>query len=131
MKAVVLSFGFIAVLFGFSLTSCKEYTCVDYKTGTFTYENNDFNVVITRTDTHQTEKSDSLNYVDVFKVNWTSDCYYYLTLESTDNPARMPLSKYDPIFVKMSNVDEKGYDFDATILDSHPHGRIVVLDNVQ
>jgi len=115
---------FLAAIMLFALHSCKTYTCEDHHIGKFVYDVSDFDEVIERTATHQTETSDSLNYKDVFALEWVDECTCRLVFESTNNRARQTISNRDTIYVKMTEVDKDGYFFEAKVLDATPTGRI-------
>ncbi|MFT4660975.1 MAG: hypothetical protein ACI8XB_001246 [Patiriisocius sp.] len=126
LRHILIAVGLIFII-GL-MDSCSTPICKDYQVGTFKYEDKQFDAIIVRTETHHTETSDSLNYKDVYKVIWTDDCFYKLVLESTDNPARMPLSKFDTIHVKIGEVDKHGYAFEALILDQKPIGKLIKIE---
>tara|TARA_R110002050_G_scaffold102774_1_gene211588 strand:+ start:23794 stop:24207 length:414 start_codon:yes stop_codon:yes gene_type:complete len=106
-----------------ALTNCQggggeptPENCGYYKTGTFKYVGSD-DIRIERTDSLQIEYN--LNgeggyiYTDKFNVVWTSDCEYYLTLNSTDHPEDLDFLPSDTMWTKITKVGRAGYTFTA------------------
>ena len=91
-------------------------TCAFFKIGTFKYVGSE-DIRIERTADMQIEYN--LNgdggyiYTDKFNVVWTSDCEYYLTLESTDHPHDLDFSATDTMWTKITSVGRTGYTFTA------------------
>lgn len=112
-----------ATLLSLSLIGCQggsneptPETCAYFKTGTFKYVGSE-DIRIERTADLQIEYN--LNgdggyiYTDKFNVVWTSDCEYYLTLQSTDHPDDLEFSKTDTMWTKITSVSRTGYTFTA------------------
>jgi len=114
------------------LASCsRQYTCDDFKTGTYTIADEGFEqVTITRTETEQVEQStaEGNTYRDVYKIIWDGTCSYQLVFKSTDNMARMPFSKYDTISSKIVEIRDDGYLFETVVFDERPTGYLIKQD---
>jgi len=91
-------------------------TCSYYRTGTFKYEGSE-DIRIERTADKQIEYNLNGNggyiYTDTYKITWTSDCEYYLTLESTDHEEDLNFAKTDTMWTKITKIGRNGYEFTA------------------
>ena len=107
-------------------------SCGYFKTGTFKYVGSE-DIRIERTADLQIEYN--LNgdggyiYTDKFNVVWTSDCEYYLTLQSTDHPEDLDFSKTDTMWTKITNVGRAGYTFTAVKGDEIFEGELKKTDS--
>lgn len=109
----------------------KKRSCSEFKTGTFKYNDEEFeDVVILRTEDEQIESSEKLDYSDTYQIVWTSDCEYYLVFKRTTNSERMPFSKFDTIFAKIVNITDSSYIYNARISNSEfkPKGELLLID---
>jgi hypothetical protein len=115
----IISFALVSIL----IASCQggasepnETSCGYFKIGTFKYEGSE-DIRIERTANQQIEYN--LNgdggyiYTDKYNIVWTSDCEYYLTLESTDHPEDLDFTKSDTMWSKITGVSRTGYTFTA------------------
>lgn len=129
--------GLLAI--GFLLAGCQggasepnPETCSYFKTGTFKYVGSD-DIRIERTENLQIEYN--LNgeggyiYTDKFNVVWTSDCEYYLTLQSTDHPNDLNFSSTDTMWTKITKVGRAGYTFTAVKGDEIFKGELKQTDS--
>lgn len=112
--------GVVAVLI---ITSCSNGAsspqgseCQRFTKGIYKYKGSE-DIRIERTATHQVEynlKGDGgYLYTDKYAITWTSDCEYYLTLESTDHPTDLDFGKHDTMWCKVTQINPKGYNFIA------------------
>lgn len=91
-------------------------TCTYFHTGTFKYVGSE-DVRIERTQDRQIEYN--LNgdggylYTDYYTVVWTSDCEYYLTLDSTDHGLDLEFTSLDTMWTKITSISRTGYSFIA------------------
>lgn len=91
-------------------------TCTYFHTGTFKYVGSE-DVRIERTQDQQIEYN--LNgdggymYTDYYAVVWTSDCEYYLTLDSTDHGSDLEFTSLDTMWTKITSISRTGYSFIA------------------
>ncbi len=121
MQNAIKIFGFLII--SALLGNCQGGTnepnatsCNYFKTGTFKYEGSE-DIRIERTANQQIEYN--LNgdggyiYTDKYTIVWTSDCEYYLTLESTDHPEDLDFTKADTMWSKITGVSRTGYKFTA------------------
>lgn len=121
MKSLVSFFIGFSLLF--SISGCQsegqkpnKTTCGYFKIGTFKYAGSE-DIRIERTASSQIEYN--LNgdggyiYTDRYHIEWTDDCEYYLTLESTDHPNDLDFSENDTMWVKINEVSRTAYSFTA------------------
>jgi hypothetical protein len=125
-------FSVIAVL----ITSCASNTsapqgqeCARFKTGIFKYKTAS-DIRIERTETQQIEYNltgdGGYLYTDKYAITWTSDCEYYLTLESTDHPEDLDFTDTDTMWCKITKVGRKGYEFIAVKDTTTYQGELVI-----
>lgn len=108
----------------------KKRTCQEFRTGTFKYNDEEFkDVEILRTEDEQIESSEKRDYSDTYQIHWTSECEYYLVFKRTTNAERMPFSKFDTIFAKITSITDSSYIYKARISNSEfkPEGELLQI----
>jgi len=107
MKKIVLLFSFFALLI-----SCKEKTPSPdrFKSGTFEIpaDKSYSKTIITRIDSLQIEQYEQK--IDTFSISWKNNFNYTLVMI---NPKSV--IDEDPIYVKITNIENDSYDFEAVI----------------
>jgi hypothetical protein len=114
---------FIGLIILLLMTSCQggsaeptPETCSYFHTGTFKYVGSE-DVRIERTETQQIEynlKGDGgYIFTDYYSIVWTTECEYYLTLDSTDQLQDLGFSASDTMWTKISSISRTGYSFIA------------------
>jgi hypothetical protein len=108
-------------------TEPTDETCSYFHTGTFKYVGSE-DIRIERTSEQQIEYN--LNgeggyiYTDYYAVTWTSDCEYYLTLDSTDHQGDLGFTNSDTMWVKINAIQRTGYSFIAVKGDQTYQGEL-------
>lgn len=120
-KTAFFFFSFILLL------GCNSNNnCHNFKTGTFTYReelNND--IVIQRTENQQIETSEKLNFTEVYNIYWTSDCSYFLVLQSTNQPEESIQPLIDTMYVNITQTTDNNYSFNAALNNKKYTGKLI------
>ncbi|MGB0403630.1 MAG: hypothetical protein ACPGEG_05985 [Salibacteraceae bacterium] len=104
----------LIVLVLFVGVSCQKKTCKDFKVGTFQAPDKSINdIVISRTETTQTEFSEERGFKDEYSITWLNDCEYYLVLLKSNNPDKNLLINKDTLRVSITGIEDDLYQYTA------------------
>jgi hypothetical protein len=107
----------LSLLFLILITSCEAQNCNDIKTGTFLTENeNTGGSIIIRTESTQEEIVEKLGIHMKYDLIWTDDCSYALFngIMIKGNDPEIEGKKTDTLFVEITKIIPKGYQFNAS-----------------
>jgi len=133
-------------------SSCKEYTCEDFKTGNYVFADTAFsNMSLSRTLTGtqdfdvlskgewvrmtkevgeqiEVEVKDGKSITKKQTIIWDGPCSYSLVFKETDSPKDVYETKYDTFRVSITNIEKNEYDFRARVANQHVDGRLIKVE---
>lgn len=135
------------------LSSCSNYTCEDFRTGSYVYSDTAFkDVKISRTLTgeeefkvktskgveditkevgEQTEQMvrEGRDVTDVYTIIWDGPCSYTLVFKSTSSQVDQFHTKYDTIRTQIIEPTRKGYVFQSNLYGESLTGELLKVED--
>lgn len=126
MRALIFS---IIIL---GLSACSSYTCEDFRTGSFSYSDPQFeDYSITRDSLTQTERYmvDGQEVEDVYHITWDGACSYTLVMKESSDPRHQFHTKYDTIHARIREITPNGYMFHTLLHGKEVQGEMILTSD--